>query len=350
MIDRKLKQTGVLLRRGLRAIRPYAEVVGNVAEAALSAQRSGVGVALGLASVAAKSAAQNSSGNWEMIYSGRQGAIARLAFDGTESYDVHGWRGYLADGFEFVVYEDQVYCTPGFAGRAKDEVKRRLRQKFAGGARLLVTRNTSAEVSLREETRSGFAGCIARAVRKRVAPVLRARGRRSVLLYGSPGTGKTTAATWIARELSDVVLFVGGSGANGLGDLPLVCDMLAPGAVILDDVETFDDLPVLLDFLEAPDRPPLVLLTSNCTPGDESRLSRALLRCDRVDETFEVEGNRDDVRIGVFQKMSDDVWERVRAWSPASLQEVATRAEIFGLDALNLDEIERREGMKTDGS
>jgi hypothetical protein len=342
------------IRQGLRAAYPLVDAAGEVARIGLTARRGGAGAVVGLVTVATRALSMHSRyAPWQTLYTGRIASVAASAFDGEVGYVVNSGMAYQVDGFEVLVDRGDILVTPGFDRLAVLAIAARMRARYAGGARMVVSRDSAATLSVVDESRAGLRSEFADLVEARARAVLSARGRRSVLLSGPPGVGKSVTATWVARRLAaPPVLFVGASGCRSLGDLSHLCAMMQPGAVVLDDVERFEDVAVLLDFLEADERPPLVLMTTNTRAGS-GEMPAALTRCKRVDETFEMNEHLENApRVGVFNRLPDAVWERVRNWPAASLQEVATRAELIGMspEDLRLDEIEARGGEEKTGA
>jgi hypothetical protein len=114
--------------------------------------------------------------------------------------------------------------------------------------------------------------------------------RRSVLLQGVPGCGKSTFCLHASRALSDRVLAL---GVGVLDELDVagwreLIDWLAPGVLVLDDVDRTGDraLAQKLRVLEEGFcQVPYVFLTSN----DHERLPPAMRRPGRIDEIYVLE-------------------------------------------------------------
>jgi hypothetical protein len=74
-------------------------------------------------------------------------------------------------------------------------------------------------------------------------------------------------------------------------------------------------------------------------------LPKAVVRCQRVDESFVMTAaSIESQRSGIFEKLKDNDWKRIKGWPASALQEVAIRAELIGTSSedLRLNEIEAR--------
>lgn len=116
------------------------------------------------------------------------------------------------------------------------------------------------------------------------------KGRfRSLLLYGNPGSGKTSIAQYIAdnyvNEYGGKILHINLKDFEEFNatDIQMFLDFIKPEVVLIDDIDQFNDPDSLLKLFETnKERHNLVIATSN------SMLSLAARRPERFDEAKEI--------------------------------------------------------------
>lgn len=179
-------------------------------------------------------------------------------------------------------------------------------------------------------------------------PMLEKNKPRVLLLTGTPGVGKTVAANWIAQQIVGNELTLHFNPAQEpVISLAASLGFLAPKAILIDDIDKFEDLSCLLDFFDRiPKSLSIVILTANNGYG-ENVLDGSFVRCGRIDETWEIT----DIGIHTgrtppFDKLDDETWVKVKFWSAASLAELAKRIEQRGIENTRLDDIATRENMR----
>ncbi len=155
---------------------------------------------------------------------------------------------------------------------------------------------------------------------------------RSILLYGSPGTGKTVVAHRVCRDVSRRTIILECSSYLTTDFVIRVCEQLAPEAVILNEIDkVFSDR--ILEAIEYLNKKvKLVIATANYRDS----MSPALLRPGRFDEILNVE-NVDNL---VYQKMinfptNPAMEAEMKSWPVAFLAELCKR---YTIDPERLEE------------
>jgi SpoVK/Ycf46/Vps4 family AAA+-type ATPase len=182
--------------------------------------------------------------------------------------------------------------------------------------------------------------------------------RRGLLLHGSPGTGKTLTAMYLARQMRDrTVLLLTGRGLGLIGRSCAMARLLQPSIVILEDVDLVAEErtrpgatcgPLLFELLNemdglADDADVVFLLTTNRPDLLEPALAA---RPGRVDQAVEVPLPDAACRRRLFELYGRGLSLRVRELerfvrqtegvSAAFICELLRKAALFAADsALN---------------
>jgi hypothetical protein len=188
--------------------------------------------------------------------------------------------------------------------------------------------------------------------------------KRGILLHGSPGTGKTLTAMYVARAIQHrTVLLLTGRGQGLIEQSCALARTLQPAIVILEDVDLVAEErtrpgaacagPLLFELLNqmdglADDADVLFLLTTNRPDILEPALAA---RPGRVDQAIEIPLPDAHGRQRLFELYSDKLtlgkvdWDtfvrRTAGGSPAFIREMMRRSALFAADE-NCDSVEDR--------
>ncbi len=150
---------------------------------------------------------------------------------------------------------------------------------------------------------------------------------RSVLLCGSPGSGKTAMAYRVAQQSQGHTLILECDGGLGVALVRSAVEDLAPRTIILNEIDKLSVYgSTILEILEyINDQVPLVLATAN----HKDRLAPPLLRPGRFDEILDVE-QVDDL---MYQNLvnfpcTDEVATALHTWPVAFVSELRNRMDV----------------------
>lgn len=179
----------------------------------------------------------------------------------------------------------------------------------------------------------------ANALLQRIARFRAAGVPRSVLLVGPPGTGKSHAIRSIAQglELSTLRIELAAlldrqraHGAEEVQDhLETLVRMLAPEAIVIDDIDRVGTDVRLLRFLEEASAAGRIVLGS---ANGTSDMLGALLRPGRFDEVVPYEQLDEDVLARMLGEHRD-LLKRVQPLPMAYVREFVLRVQVLGRDA-----------------
>lgn len=159
------------------------------------------------------------------------------------------------------------------------------------------------------------------------------KGRfRSLLLYGNPGSGKTSIAHYLAdsyiNEHGGKILHINLKDFEEFNptDIQMFLDFIKPEVVLIDDIDQFGDPNNLLKLFETnKERHKLVIATSN------SMLSLAARRPERFDEAKEINNLPPEAFDSHLKELgsivSDEQKEELLQWPISYVNELNIRRE-----------------------
>lgn len=161
---------------------------------------------------------------------------------------------------------------------------------------------------------------------------------RSVLLYGLPGTGKSTFARSICADMGARRLHVENHVFSSHSVLPMhlleMINLILPDVLLLDDIDRSSDMRTLLVFFEHLKTPKLMIASVNRV----SSLDPALLRPGRFDEVHEMPVPTTEYRECLIREYNPDLDDASVAklrdlsegFTPAELYELVTSLRVAG--------------------
>lgn len=165
-----------------------------------------------------------------------------------------------------------------------------------------------------------------------VAAYLAADVPWTYMLYGPPGSGKTTAAQRLIRDLQlrSLRLPVETLHRLEVDDLDVIFKVVRPEAVIMDDFDRSREQDALLERLEKMRREVKLVVATVNDPDD---LEEAILRPGRIDEWVEVDRLDDDAIRNILGEYADDSFELVKNWPVAFIENYITRRRVRKMSA-----------------
>lgn len=171
-----------------------------------------------------------------------------------------------------------------------------------------------------------FAGYLER----RMIPFIR-KQRRSILLYGLPGEGKTTVIRMIAKKNNWRLIRIPNDTNINSTLLTRAIELFHPDVVVIDDIDRFPQS-TTVELLALTEHIGETILVG--TVNRIKKLDSALTRPGRFDELIEARGltMREIHDYFIGSKMSDDQAKLVAAWPIAFVNELHTRITEFGFE------------------
>lgn len=167
---------------------------------------------------------------------------------------------------------------------------------------------------------------------------------RSIMLYGRPGTGKSSSMRYIAREFGKFSLRLNVSELQHLdsGDIINAIEILKPDTLLIDDFDRMSRPESLLGELEQFNKTIKIFIVSVNNIKD---LDGAVIRPGRFDDHIEVEKiDAEIVARLIGENVPLEVHERLSNLPIAYITEFHKRKEVLGVEKAieEIEELEKR--------
>lgn len=155
---------------------------------------------------------------------------------------------------------------------------------------------------------------------------------RSIMLYGKPGTGKSSAMRFVAKQFGKYSLRINVGSLNYLSfdDMLLAIELLRPATLMIDDFDRAINPSKLLTELEEFNNNVQLLMVS---VNHIENLDDAVIRPGRFDDTIEV-NMLDDKIVNqlIGANIPRNIKERLKKLPIAYIVEFHKRKEVLGLE------------------
>lgn len=237
---------------------------------------------------------------------------------------------------------EHIYFQTDKVDEAKVEIKRRLWDMY-GGKPIVMKKNRTIVASVGGtddrvlfDVDSEFVtvpSLIADANIKKLKRSLDAGVNRSVMLFGSPGTGKSTIARTIVAGLGLRSFRIRVEDVSSFDNSSIVSavEIFQPEAIIIDDFDRVVGQASLLEMLTFFQQHVKLVIT---TVNDKEKLDAAILRPERVDELIPIEAmDEASVRV-ILGQYADECFEQVKSWPIVFIQEYMKRRKYMEPDEI----------------
>jgi hypothetical protein len=186
-----------------------------------------------------------------------------------------------------------------------------------------------------------YESAVANNILKRSKAFLDAGYNRSIMLYGRPGTGKSSAMRYIAKKLGKYSLRINVGDLDHLTseDIMIAIDILRPDTLIIDDFDRAFRPEKLLSDLEEINNSVKMLIVSVNNVQD---LSEAVKRPGRFDDIIEIENIDEDIVNRLIGDVPDEIAKRLKMLPVAFIVEFHKRKTVLGIEQA-IEEVESLE-------
>lgn len=202
----------------------------------------------------------------------------------------------------------------------------------------------------KEEAPEAFTSGTLEDVYKRLKKFSNVGLSRTILLWGPPGTGKTSIANGLAKKIGGLCIEIFASDIQAFTDIDLVRAM-APTVIIVNDIDHIQHpTEAILNFFEDVKKvAKVVIITANTVD-----LKQALKRPGRFDELVNVKNLSGDVFDKVagdmvrYVKPTKEQEEELKKWPVAFLQELVHRVSNLGIEVFSEEYEELKQRVDND--
>jgi hypothetical protein len=169
---------------------------------------------------------------------------------------------------------------------------------------------------------------------------------RSIMLYGDPGTGKSSAMRYIAKEFGKNSLRINVGDLDHLNpeDILLAIELLNPSTLMIDDFDRTQNSTKLLSALEGFNNTLQLLMVS---VNDVQALEPAVTRPGRFDDIIEVKTLDEGIINNLIgEGLPEKIKDRLKRLPIAFIVDFHKRREVLGLEESLKEVVELEKRIK----
>lgn len=171
---------------------------------------------------------------------------------------------------------------------------------------------------------------VAEEIMKRCKAFLEQGYNRSIMLYGSPGTGKSSAMKFVSKHLGGRTLRINVSEVENMehDDVILAISLLRPKVLMIDDFDRLSNPTKFLSTLEQVSRETEVVL---CSANNIKEIDPAVIRPGRFDEIVEVEHLDEEIYDKLIgENIPEDTVKTLKKMPIVYVKEFNLRKQVVG--------------------
>ncbi len=176
---------------------------------------------------------------------------------------------------------------------------------------------------------------------------------RSIILYGPPGSGKTTLAKLITQKFNLKTIHLNISCLDyNMASLLDIVDFICPEVIIIDDFDkvSHNDASILSYIEEINKKIKLLIVSVN--NKDFAKNNLALVRPGRFDKFIKIDTVDERVALQLLGEDKKEYLERVKNWSAAFIVEAGKSIKVLGKENAEeiLNELEERHNAQSESN